>query len=209
MRKIAALLLVVALTAFTGVKDPLTDAERKYATDFLSNTRTTLVDLTKNLSPEQLTYKASPERWSIEDCVKHIAMSEREIWRSADSVINSPANPEKRAEVKVTDNKLIEMITDRSFKAKAPEQLQPQNIPFKSYQEAIQSFQENRQKLIDYVNSTDRDLRNHVVQFPFGHVDSYQMILFIGAHSKRHTLQIQEVMADAGFPRGKGVVNSQ
>jgi len=44
-------------------------------------------------------------------------------------------------------------------------------------------------------------MRNHVAQTPVGMLDSYQLVLMIGAHSNRHTQQISEVMADPGFPK--------
>ncbi|HUQ66090.1 MAG TPA: DinB family protein [Flavitalea sp.] len=201
MRKISVFLLITALSAFTGSKEPLSEKERKFASSFLANTRNTLVDITKNLSEEQLKYKTSPDRWSVEECVKHIAASENTLWKMADSIINTSANPEKRSEIKLTDEQVIAMITDRSFKAQAPEQLKPQNTPFQNCQEALNAFTEKRDKLIQYINSTGKDLRGHVTSFPIGTVDAYQIVLFIGAHSKRHTLQIQEVMADAGFPK--------
>ena len=53
MKKIFALLLIAGLTAFTDVRDPLTEKERKFAADFLTQTRNTLVDLTKGLSEQQ------------------------------------------------------------------------------------------------------------------------------------------------------------
>lgn len=201
MRKLPVLFSMLLLFSFTDLKNPLTDKERKYANDFLSDTQKTLIETTKGLSDAQLKFKSAPDRWSVEDCVKHIAMAEMGLRHMADSIINTPANPEKRNEIKMNEEQIIKMITDRSFKAKAPEQLQPQNTPFKSYQEAIESFNGSRQKLIDYVNTTDQDLRDHVVNFPIGLVDAYQVIIFIGAHSKRHTLQIQEVMADPAFPK--------
>ncbi|MGI8819654.1 MAG: hypothetical protein ACR2ID_02090 [Chthoniobacterales bacterium] len=34
-----------------------------------------------------------------------------------------------------------------------------------------------------------------------GMMDAYQWLLFNGAHCKRHTAQILEVRADAGFPK--------
>lgn len=79
--------------------------------------------------------------------------------------------------------------------------MEPQNTPYKSLDEALTSFKNDRAKLIEYVKTTDADLRNHVVAMPFASFDSYQMILFIGAHSKRHTEQIEEVKADPNFPK--------
>ena len=201
MKKLAVFFAVVAMCSFTGLKDPLTAKERKFASDFLTDTRNTLMDITKNLSEEQLKYKTAPDRWSVEDCVKHIAAAENGIWKMEDSIINSPVNPEKRSEIKNSDEQIIAMITDRTMKAQAPESIRPENTPYKSYQEAIKSFYESRDRLINFINTTDKDLRGHVVSFPIGVFDSYQMVLFIGAHSKRHTLQIHEVMTDPGFPK--------
>jgi hypothetical protein len=46
------------------------------------------------------------------------------------------------------------------------------------------------------------DLRDHALESPLGQkLDAYEWILFIGAHSERHTKQIKEVMADANFPK--------
>ena len=93
------------------------------------------------------------------------------------------------------------MIESREKKIQTSEPFKPENTPFKSAAEALESFQTNRTKLIEYVKTTDDDLRNHVGTMPFGQVDCYQMILFIGGHSNRHTQQIEEVMADPGFPK--------
>jgi hypothetical protein len=79
--------------------------------------------------------------------------------------------------------------------------MKPENTPFKSATEALESFKMNRDKLIEYVKSTDADLRNHVMAMPFGSLDGYQFILFISAHSNRHMQQINEVKANPGFPQ--------
>lgn len=63
------------------------------------------------------------------------------------------------------------------------------------------SFSKDRDKLIGYVATTNDDLRDRVNQLPVGVYDSYQMILFIGAHSNRHMQQINEVKADPAFPK--------
>ncbi len=201
MKKIFVFFAIVALCSFSLVRDPLTEQERKFANDYLTETQNSLVDITQKLSDAQLKFKPAADKWSVEECVKHIAAAETGLWKMADSVINSPANPEKRSEIKSTDEQIINMITDRSFKAQAQEPMKPQNTPFKTYQDAIASFKDSRGKLIQYVNTTDKDLRGHVIAFPMGSFDTYQMLLFIAAHSKRHTLQIQEVMADPGFPK--------
>jgi hypothetical protein len=45
-------------------------------------------------------------------------------------------------------------------------------------------------------------LRDHVVTLDkVGSFDCYQMVLFMAAHSYRHTQQIEEVKADPNFPK--------
>jgi len=56
--------------------------------------------------------------------------------------------------------------------------------------------------MIEFVKTTDQDLRNHFVKhLAFGTIDSYQWILIVAAHCERHTLQIREIMASGSFPR--------
>jgi hypothetical protein len=45
-------------------------------------------------------------------------------------------------------------------------------------------------------------LRAHAVDSPLGpKLDAYEWVLFIAAHSERHTKQIHEVKADPNFPK--------
>jgi septal ring factor EnvC (AmiA/AmiB activator) len=123
------------------------------------------------------------------------------LWQMTEGGIKQPANPEKRSEIKMTDEQVVKMIEDRSTKRQTFDQLKPENSSFKSMTEALESFQTARVKLTDYIKSTNDDLRNHVLTLQFGQLDSYQMILFMAAHTNRHTQQLREVKADAGFPK--------
>jgi len=89
---------------------------------------------------------------------------------------------------------------DRTQKAQAPEPFQPKNIKYQSLEEAIADFKTNRMTHIRYMKTSTEDLRNHVVQMPFGWIDCYQLYLMIAAHSNRHTQQMQEVIAGSGYP---------
>jgi hypothetical protein len=196
-------LLLLPLLAIMAFAPPttLTKKERKFAREHLKDTRKDLLKAVNGLSEAQLKFKPSADRWSVEDCIKHIAVTEQMLWKSVEDGLKQPANPEKRPEIKMTDDQLLKGITDRSSKFKAPEPIQPQNTPFVSAQDALNAFKTNRDKLIDYIRDTQEDMRNHVIDFPVGKMDAYQMVLLISAHSNRHTQQIREVMADPGFPK--------
>jgi uncharacterized damage-inducible protein DinB len=187
--------------AFTFPKNSITEKERKDAAELLAKTEQGVFDAIKGLSDAQLKYKPAPDRWSPEECIKHIAVSEQALWQMVEGTLKQPANPEKRSEIKATDEQVVNMIEDRSHKVKTASQFEPQNSPFKTLDEALASFKSNREKLIEYVKTTNEDLRNHVVTLPPGSFDSYQMILFIAAHSNRHTQQVEEVKADPGYPK--------
>ena len=201
MKKFLLLMPLALMMSFSVNISTLTKKERKFAKDHLKDTRKELIKTVNGLSAAQLSFKADSTRWSVEDCMKHIAMAEMGIWKSIQDGLSQPANPEKRADIKMTDEQLIMGIQDRSSKFQAPEPLQPKNIPFKSAEEALTSFKENRAKLINYVDMTQEDMRNHVINFPVGMMDAYQMVLLISAHSSRHTSQMKEVMADPNFPK--------
>jgi len=179
----------------------LTPQERKDAIKLLTETQAGVFESIKGLSSAQLTYKPTPEKWSVEECIKHIAAAEKSLWGMVEESLKQPANPEKRAEIKFTDADLVKAVEDRSHKSKTFAMLEPANSPYKTLEEAFAAFKENREKLIAFVNTTPADLRNHVSVLPIGTYDAYQFILLIAAHSNRHMQQVMEVKGDAGFPK--------
>jgi hypothetical protein len=197
------LLCISALIALSciSVSEGLTQKERDDAARFLQDTENGVINSIKGLSEAQLKFKPAEDKWGVEDCIKHIAAIETALWQMTEGYIKQAANPEKRADIKWTDEEVMKNIEDRTSKKKTFPQFEPQNISFKTTEEALASFKESRQKLIEFVKTTKEDLRNHVAALPFGSFDCYQMILFIGAHSNRHTQQIEEVKANASFPK--------
>jgi hypothetical protein len=102
--------------------------------------------------------------------------------------------------LKKADDKVLEVVPDRSRKFQAPEQLRPANR-FSSPEAALKHFIESRAKTVELLMNTP-DLRAHVVDSGLlGKIDAYERILFVGAHSERHTKQLLEVKADAKFPQ--------
>ena len=198
-------IILLTLLFVTGLAGTLSDNtiskdERKTAVSLMKDTYKVAIGATKGLSEDQLNYKAAPEKWSVQECFFHIAAAEKLLWTMFESAMKAPANPEKRTEIKVTDEQVIKMVEDRTKKAQAPEPIQPKNTGYTSLAEALIDFENNRMAHIKYMKNTTEDLRNHVVQLPVGWIDCYQLYLFIAGHSNRHTQQINEVKANTGFP---------
>ena len=202
MRKLLFLCAAFLVSSFIIVNPPtLTDKERKDAIDEFSKTELGVFNSLKGLSDAQLNFKPAPDKWSISDCVKHIATTEAFLWQMTDAALKQPADAAKRSAIKVTDEQVLQMVESRAQKIKTAPPLEPQNSSFKSCPAALSGFYDSRKMLEEFVATTSDDLRDHVVTLPFGSFDSYQMLLFISAHSNRHTQQIEEVKADPNFPK--------
>ena len=201
MKKIILFVSTCIFLSFSLADTSITKEERAIATKFLTETKSQIYEAAKGLSDEQLKFSPGSDRWSIEDCLKHIAITEQMLWGMVEGGLKAPATPERRVDVKMKDEDVIKNIENRTTKVKTFTPMEPVNTPYKSAKEALESFSKNRDKLIEYVNSTQDDLRNHMNQLPVGMFDSYQMILFIGAHSNRHMQQIEEVKTDPKYPK--------
>lgn len=206
---LAVLCLIVALALAsiaqtTAVPAPatLSPVERQAALNSLQSTHDAFLKSIAGLSEKQWRFKPAPDRWSVAEVSEHIAVAESMIFGMVESkVMTSPAAPEKRAEVAGKDEIILTRVPDRSHKAQAPEFLKPTNR-WATREELTKAFEDSRKATMDYVRTTNDDLRDHFAPHPvFGTLDAYQWILLISAHSERHTKQIEEVKADPNFPK--------
>lgn len=204
--KLSRVWLVVAACLVTAVASlaqskPLTSEEREAALKSLQVTHDAFLQSISGLSEKQWKFKPAPDRWSVAEVSEHIAVSESTLLGLVQKIEAGPATPEKRSEVKVTDVQILQMVPDRSHKAQAPEFLQPTGR-WATRDQLTKSFEDARKATMDYVKTTQDDLRDHFEMHPkFGTMDGYQWILLISAHSERHTKQIEEVKADPNFPK--------
>lgn len=195
---LAASMILVAVPA----TETLTQAERDKGIAELEGSKKMFLDATKGLSEAQWNFKAAPDRWSIAECAEHIALSEGFIFGRATETLKTPLTPEKRTATAGKDEKLVAMLQDRSFKAKAPEPIDPTKKPM-AHEDSLKLFLESRTKSEDFIKTTQEDLRDHMNDGPgpLGALDAYQWVLFMSGHTRRHTLQILEVKADPNFPK--------
>ena len=201
MKKVFIATMAFIFFSFINAGDTISKQERKNATDLLKDTHTALLKSLEGLSEAQLNYKGSDSSWSVDGNVKHLAAVEQTILGMVEDALKKPANPDNRVDIKVTDEQMIKNYENRANKTKTLPSLEPQNIKFASTSEALASLKQNREKAINFINTTKEDLRNHVIKYPFGSYDCYQSILILGSHMNRHTQQIDEVKSNADFPK--------
>jgi hypothetical protein len=177
-----------------------TQADKDKAIRYLEDTRQRVVEATAGLSPAQWSFKPGPDRWSVAEVTEHIAAAEDLLFGMITTqVMKAPPRPEGE-EVKAIDELVLSAVPDRTNKKQAPEPLKPTNR-FGSPEASLKHFLEARQQTIDFLKNHD-DLRAHATDSPIGKkLDAYEWVLFISAHSERHTKQINEVKADPNFPK--------
>jgi uncharacterized damage-inducible protein DinB len=181
---------------------PLTAEERESALKQFETTRDNFLKTIAGLSQKQWTFKPAPDRWSVAEVAEHITVSESTIMGLIQNrVMQSPAAPEKREQVKGKDQMILLRVPDRSHKAQAPEMLRPTGR-WATEAELVKAFDDSRKANMDYIRTTNDDLRDHFFDHPvFGTLDGYQWLLLLSTHSARHTAQIEEVKADPNFPK--------
>lgn len=193
--------LGLALVAASGLAaQDVTPEDLKRATDYLTKTRDAFLAATAGLSEAQWNFKQSPTRWSVAEVAEHIAATEDFLMNTVQTqVMKGPARAEP-ANLKEIDDLVVAAISDRSKKVQAPEPLVPVKR-FASPEATLQHFKESRAKTLAFLQET-KDLRGHAIDSPLGKkLDAYQWLLFMSAHSERHTKQINEVKADPNFPK--------
>ena len=198
LRTVVRVCLILCISA-AAFAQSLTPADRNAGVAFLEKTRDGVIAAAKDLTPVQWTFKPGPDRWSIAQVMEHIALAEDFMFDNVKTkVMVAPAGAAGR-DIKNTDAAVLAMVPDRSHKFQAPPPLVPKG-KWGTPTEALDHFLKAREQTIAFMKTTP-DLREHVTDSPLGPLDAYEQLLFIGAHSERHTKQMLEVKDDPKYPK--------
>tara|TARA_R100000781_G_scaffold47637_2_gene32000 strand:- start:1177 stop:1767 length:591 start_codon:yes stop_codon:yes gene_type:complete len=172
----------------------LSQTERDFAISYLKATHNNIVEVVKELPEESFNYKPKEGGWSVSNALEHILLTETAFFGMAQgTLVNDESMSEKDMSGK--DGILIGMLANRGTKVKTAAPFEPTG-KWDTKEDMLAELEKSRNQLIDFLSSTDADLRGHVTTIPVGEVDVYQIILIISAHSQRHTFQMQEVLAE-------------
>lgn len=167
--------------------------------EYLKETKEALDESVEGLSDEQMQFKPDENTWSVAQVVEHIIIVEGTLKSMLEGLFEEGETPDQKAEVKMTDEEVVGLITNRKDKIQTQPQFQPSG-KFTSAEDALDAFDEEREKTLDWLKDSDVNMRNYVSEFPFGKIDAYQTILFMAGHSARHTAQIEELKNHPEFP---------
>jgi hypothetical protein len=176
----------------------MTPDDREHLLVHFQMTEQMLIEQVSGLSPAQLEYRASADRWTIRECVSHLAVAEPDYWRDLMKAVKAPADMSGKKSVN-SDADILWYGIDRvvhTTTGGGHEKVET----YKDLKEALSRFQSLRATMVDYIKSTNDDLRAH----SFGSrspIDCWQWMLEISTHAERHIQQIREIKADLNFPK--------
>jgi uncharacterized damage-inducible protein DinB len=142
--------------------------------------------------PESLANTRPEEnRWSVLDCVEHVATVEEIFLKRLASGEYTEAPPEDKAK----EEALAARVVDRSTRRQAPETVAPKGR-FTSLAEGLERFHTARGRTVEFARENSADLYRLASAHPvFGPLNGVEALIIIANHSKRHAEQIREVRA--------------
>ena len=188
-----AALLAVASSAVAG---PMTPGERQRLVAHLEMTEAWLESEVNGLSEAQRKFQMTPQSWSVEEVVMHLAIAEPQYWNDFKTSLAKPANPEFKPQS--TDAGMLWYGIDRTQRTTTGDARVPRG-QFPTMHASLASFKKLRVEMMKTAKESQEDLRGR--QYLSAQQDLYQWFLMISTHSQRHIMQIREVKAHKNFPR--------
>lgn len=175
----------------------MTAHEKEQILADLETGRKAILAVLDGVSEDVAAQAPAPGRWSMLECVEHLAVSEDYLLsqiaasRPSDRAV---ANPEREA-------RIVAAGLDRTRAFASPEVGKPTGR-FRTMEEAIRHFLAARERTIRLVESCQDDLRLKLTSHPIaGTVNCYEVLLMIAAHPRRHAEQIKEIRTAVGEAR--------
>lgn len=195
MRILASLLLCLVAPVASLSADELSAGDRQRLVAHLEMTERWLVSEVSGLSHGQLTYRMTPESWSVMDVVEHLAIAEPQYWKQLQDSLKQPVTGEK---IEATDAAILWYGIDRTNRQRTGEARVPHGT-FKDLAGSLGAFRKLRAEMMQAAKTSKDDMRGR--KLLEGNMSVYQWFLMISTHSQRHILQIREIKAHAGFPK--------
>jgi hypothetical protein len=159
-----------------------------------------------HLTPSQLNWKPSAERWSVAQCFEHLLTSNKGYLPIIDNVLagykrtfwqSMPVLPGLMGKLLI---KSMDPASTR--KVKAPKRFQPAQSDISG--SVINDFVDQQKQIVDKMKATEHlDLEKIVITSPvagaviYSLMDAYRLIV---VHEQRHFQQAKRVTEETGFP---------
>jgi hypothetical protein len=130
-------------------------------------------------------------RWSILECVEHVAVAEEHL---LDQIANARRSDTPMINI-AREAAIVQRGANRARRVEAPAEARPRNR-FATLEDAFAHFQATRNKTIKFVEDCLDDPRSMIAHHPIiGAANNYEMLLMMTLHPHRHVDQIREILA--------------
>ncbi len=159
---------------------------------------------TDSLSDAQWNWKENEGEWSVAQVIEHLIVHDELFYREARVLTGLPAMAPQEDSLFAEDEAILSYreITPQNT-GKAPSYMEPLGR-WCSKEDALFAYSRVRKSLIQFVQTTDKDLRKFYTgsgRGPSAYRDLHQLLLISVAHTQRHLTQIQMIKANREFPR--------
>ena len=203
MKALATLLILFQLSIGVSSQDSKlwTEADRQYLLQNLTRSRDELVKETQDLTKAQWEFKESPDRWSINEVVEHLAIYELLFQRLIAQSLASKPQPELNASAK-HDSTYFNFIMETKVHI-TNEYTKPftfaQPMGLNDLKNNVSWFLKMRNESIGFVKTTQEDLRTYYLTPDRPNV--HQIYIWTFGHVDRALRQIKKVKADVKYLR--------
>ena len=199
----AGLALIIAMPAFGQKVESWTETDRQYLLNQLTASRDSLVEETRDLSQQQWEFKESPDRWSINEVVEHVALWELLLAREISMSLSAGPQPELKKSAK-PDSVILGFIMETKPHV-STEYTKPFTFTLpmglNELKNNVKWFLKMRDESISYVRTASVDLRSYYLR-P-GRPNIHQTYITVSGHTWRHLRQIRQIKQHQNYPGKK------
>lgn len=201
--RIAIILMAPGVVAQSQDVKLWTDVDRQYLLDNLIRSRNELLNETAGLTTEQRIFKESPDRWSINEIVEHIAIWELLMTHQISKQLNAGPQP-TLANNAVPDSLNFNFIMEGK-KHYSTDYTKPFTYTLPMGLNDLESnlawLLKMRNESIEFISKTNDDLRMYYT--PGSRSNTHQVYITLFGHTDRHIRQIRTIKQHVMYPRAK------
>ncbi|MEM7187625.1 MAG: DinB family protein [Bacteroidota bacterium] len=208
MRIVFFFLLLIAMsctsnTSTNHYQRTWSQEDRSFLSENLESSIKAVLNEVGHLNNQQWHWKSSDSTWSIAMVIEHLILHDELFYREARVLTGIPEMSTQPDSLFATDEEIYSYkeITSKNT-GKAPSYMEPLGR-WCSKEDATSAYSRIRNAMIEFVNSSDSDLRRIYTSSgrgPTQYRDLHQLLLISVAHTQRHLQQIQNIKTLAEFP---------
>ena len=158
----------------------------------LEASRQEFLEAVRGVTETQAQAHPQAGRWSVLECVEHVAsVEERFFGRLENAAREGAPPPDKEKEAG-----LLARVPSRVSRVEAPEAVRP-NGRFATLGAALAAFQAARERAVRFAEREGAALYERAESHPrFGPLNGVDLLIIMAGHARRHAEQIRELKAD-------------